>query len=282
MRVQNPFDIIPEKFYNPLSGRNRKFYADVMLTINSRIMEGLEFDITRGDIYSDITLNLMKYNGQLADEVEEDSPYPDLAVTVTRERAYRRLVHCGWLTEEDDENGKEKIVSVPQYAMEHMAMLDRIAEPTEIYLGGFAKSILENLREISDNAKTFQDYFINVIEAYRGIMRETRRIPMYLKNMLQQMIDCEEPGKAADLLREYYEESTGKSIYKLLVEEGITPGLRKEISGELERIRVDDSSVCLRESPGRGNSRFATAPLPVRRWRRKGKGNRQQSICAVT
>ena len=93
------------------------------------------------------------------------------------------------------------------------------------------------------NIETINRNHVNVIEAYRGIMREIRRIPMYLKSMLQQMIDCEEPGKAADLLREYYEESTGKSIYKLLVEEGITPGLRKEISAELERVREDDSIV---------------------------------------
>ena len=238
----NLFDVVPANFFLPISCSNRRFYADCIIDLYEYLTVNGQFYIDKDIVYAVIDNCLSKYQGTLLYEPDEDAPVSQLQLEkpLTKEMVFRKLSNCGWLETEFDADGKTKLVSFPNYAEDQIKSMQKIMHPTKIYLGGYARSIIEALNDVFKVDKPYEGAFVSAIENTKTLMQEVRHIRSSLQKDISEILSCKDYQEAARLLDQYFDKALAGDLHKLQIEEGITSQMRNTIRDCLDRIQMDD------------------------------------------
>lgn len=249
MKRGNLFDSINENFFRILTGQNKRFYADCLIEMHevSIFTDAADFDRER---VNQVISNCMEwYSGTLAEETasdEEDTNMlpeqekMDTRCPPTKDSVFRKLLACGWIDADFDDQTRRQLVSFTVPALTLIPELKRMAQPSRISLGGYTRNIIENLKAVMAVRHPYQDAFMLALNNTYQFMQEMAKIRISIKNEVETILRCKNLEEMTSMLSAYLDSYLDGDYYKLQFAENLTAVERKQITGLLMDIENND------------------------------------------
>lgn len=245
----NLFNSVPESFFQPLCGKNKKFYADCLIELHEQYQITDTSDFDRQHVYAIIETCIEQFQESLMDDECEDtnslSPYEEsvdsscpIIRPLTKERAYYKLRNCGWIEDDIDER-RTQIVSFTIPASTLIPALKKMAQPTKISLGGYTRSIIQDLEAVCSARHPYQDAFRLAIDSTYTFMQEMSKISQEIKGDISSIMECQDFHEMLAMLENYLDKNIDGDYYKLQFSENLTYGDRRKITDLLIQIESD-------------------------------------------
>lgn len=241
----NLFDVISENFFNLLSGKNKRFYADCLITLHREYQTMIPEDFTRTFLLDVVKETLSKHNDSFdIEDVEEkrllENEYSLVKTNVKENLAIARMRKCGWIeiSEPDDKN--IQLVSFTNAAWMLLPKISEIASPNKVSLGGYTRNIVSNLKFLKTAKRPYTDAFIHALKLTEDFMKDMDRIRLEIKNDIKNILNCEDYVLSAKMLGDYLEKSLNGDYYRIQFEEALSERTSMEIADYIMDTRDDD------------------------------------------
>lgn len=249
LKRENLFDSIHENFFRILTGQNQRFYADCLIDLHevSIFTDAADFDRER--VNQVISTCMEGYADILAEEndSDEEDTNPRLGqekmetrCPPTKDSVFRKLLACGWLDADFDDQTRRQLVSFTVPALTIVPELKRMAQPSRISLGGYTRNIIENLKAVMTARHPYQDAFLLALNYTYQFMQEMAKIRISIKNEVETILRCKNLEEMTSMLSAYLDSYLDGDYYKLQFAENLTAVERKQITGLLMDIENND------------------------------------------
>ena len=236
MRV---FDIIPNNFFNLLSGKNKSIYINCLLEL-FRVYEqgsilGMDKDLARQVIIDYLDIN------PLDEELEEIDTETELSNRDRANQILRRLEKTEWI-DIDVNNNYEEILNFRDYAITIIEALKDIAndsyyndEEEGHEFRGYIYTVYSLLNsDYGEYAMVLDQVYKNTL----AFVREIRKLDSRLKFYIKSIVDNSEIKDLINLLVNYKVELVDKAYRRLKTSDNINK-YRADIVKKLEEIQED-------------------------------------------
>jgi hypothetical protein len=173
------FDILPQDLFKPLASPSRRFYADLLLTLNEKTFSLAADAPRRNDVIAEIASFLRGYeiiNGPLKEEGE--------ALTSDDDRArscYARLVETGWFIETKDRY--IRLVDIDPDATGLLHVLGTITRGETRSYGGAVVGVLSALENAKDNPQDRSENVRNALRLAQDFLAHMRLVSVSLRKL---------------------------------------------------------------------------------------------------
>jgi hypothetical protein len=173
------FDILPQDLFKPLASPTRRFYADLLLTLNEKTFSLAADAPRRNDVISEIASFLRGYelaNGPLKEEGE--------ALTSDEDRAraiYLRLIETGWFIETKDRY--IRLVDIDPDATGLLHVLGTIQRGETRSYGGAVVGVLSALENAAANPQDRSENIRNALRMAQDFLAHMRLVSVSLRKL---------------------------------------------------------------------------------------------------
>lgn len=233
------FNIIPNHFFNLLSGKNRSIYVNCLLEL-FRVYEqgsilGMDKEVARSVVEDYLNLN------PLEEEIEDD----ETEEFTNRDRAnqiLRRLEKTEWL-DIDVNNNYEEILNFRDYSITIIEALKEIANDSfyqdyddegHEFRGYIFTSYSLLNSDLGEYAMVLEQVYKNTL----AFVREIRKLDSRLKYYIREIVEQSEIKDLIHLLVHYKSELIDKAYRRLKTSDNINK-YRADIVKKLEAIQED-------------------------------------------
>lgn len=240
------FSIVPQNFYKPLTCRNQAFYADCIIDLHDYISKYID-GLPKNEVLDIIAGCLDTYGNKIIAE-EDDFEAESIKrpeSPLSKDMAYRKLVNCGWLNEEPSEDGKTRQITFHNYAEEQILAMRRMATEKKIFLGGYARSVLDGLTRTLDPAtkRPFQAALFGAWENARMLSQDIRAIRSSLRGEVSKILSPDHDyNTALKMYNEFMDRAVEGDLYSLQISEGINAKLKQDVQSKLDELNFRDES----------------------------------------
>jgi len=193
------FRRLPDDLFRPLSGPNRHVYVDILSRLHKLFFSDSSASIFPSDktVRTEIEETLISLSLREWKHEEDDETLPDNADNTAGHawRAYRRLVRCGWL-EEEQEGYATRVVIPSDVGRLLSALLEISSQRTRLY-GGIVQSIYNNIRQVKEKPEEQAAAFA-LVEAARQaheFFLHLRSLEYGLRDLTKSLKDIHDPKK---------------------------------------------------------------------------------------
>ncbi len=249
MKRENVFDSINGNFFRILTGQNKRFYADCLIEMHevSIFTDAADFD---RELVNQVISNCMEwYADTLAEENTSDEDDTnalsgqekmDTRCPPTKDSVFRKLLACGWIDADFDDQTHRQLVSFTVPALTIVPELKRMAQPSRISLGGYTRNIIENLKAVMTARHPYQDAFMLALNNTYQFMQEMAKIRISIKSEVEMILGCKSLEEMTSMLSAYLDSYLDGDYYKLQFVENLTAVERKQITGLLMDIENNE------------------------------------------
>lgn len=226
------FNVIPEKFFNPLTSKNKVVYSDCIFLLYNTMNSQLSFGVER-EVVIEIIQDYLNDNEELYIEEENDE-------VNNRERAniiLRKLIECSWLNIETT-NSYVQIVSFNDYAIEITKTLQNIMNNKKLEYEGYIITIyaLVKNQALTDKGILVTQIYENTEKLITGLKTLNSNIKKYIDELtkhstVKEIMDV--------LLNDYRENIADKAYHRLKTSENVSK-YRPEIRERLFDFLADE------------------------------------------
>ncbi len=250
LKRENLFDSIKDNFFRILTGQNKRFYSDCLIEMHevSIFTDAADFD---RELVNQVISSCMEwYADTLAEEntSEEDNTNTlpgqekmDTCCPPTKDSVFRKLLACGWIDADFDDQTHRQLVSFTVPALTIIPELKRMAQPSRISLGGYTRNIIENLKAVMTARHPYQDAFMLALNNTYQFMQEMSKIRISIKNEVETILRCKNLEEMTSMLSAYLDSYLDGDYYKLQFAENLTAVERKQITGLLMDIENNET-----------------------------------------
>lgn len=249
MKRENLFDLINENFFQILTRQNKRFYADCLIEMYdvSIFTDAADFDRER--VNQIISTCMEWYADTLAEEnaSDEDDTHvlqgqekADTRCPPTKDSVFRKLLACGWIDADFDDQTHRQLVSFTVPALTTIPELKRMAQPSRISLGGYTRNIIDNLKAVLTARHPYQDAFMLALNNTYQFMQEMAKIRISIKSEVEIILRCKNLEEMTSMLSAYLDSYLDGDYYKLQFAENLTAVERKQITGLLMDIENNE------------------------------------------
>ena len=148
----NLFDLLNPRMFRPLTGRNQRIYADLLMLIWDRCSTSQDYSIGKGAL-TELAETYMEGLGTILPLDEEDSPGESATDARSQGLLFvRRLRDAGWV--EDLEGGyeEENRTALSALAVRLLQLFDELLHPKTVTYSG---KLLKAYRLLQDMAVSY-------------------------------------------------------------------------------------------------------------------------------
>ena len=234
------YDITGEKFFTPLSSRNKKVYIDTILFLKkviNELFETQENDKTKiVDILTDYLNNqasIQLYNDDSNDEIEDEMDNRFKAQLLIN-----KLEEYDWLVEEALGNGK-KTLDFNKHAYSFIFLIEEIINNSKPQYTSYIRIIKTELEQfkynILDSLQIVDDNLKKEVDALRGLRSDIRR---YYRNITKNKDKQNLELLLEEFTGEYKEYFFDKAYLNLKIRDNIDAVI-PELEDRIEEIFSD-------------------------------------------
>ncbi len=234
------YDITGEKFFTPLSSRNKKVYIDTILFLKkviNELFETQENDKTKiVDILTDYLNNqasIQLYNDDSNDAIEDEMDNRFKAQLLIN-----KLEEYDWLVEEALGNGK-KTLDFNKHAYSFIFLIEEIINNSKPQYTSYIRIIKTELEQfkynILDSLQIVDDNFKKEVDALRGLRSDIRR---YYRNITKNKDKQNLELLLEEFTGEYKEYFFDKAYLNLKIRDNIDAVI-PELEDRIEEIFSD-------------------------------------------
>ncbi|MCH5180174.1 MAG: hypothetical protein J1F32_03050 [Erysipelotrichales bacterium] len=238
------YDITGERFFTPLSSRNRKVYLDTILFLHklinvlfeaqendkSKIIEGLKNHL-------DDTVSIKIYDDDLdSDEDIELDNYSKACFLINKLEEY------GWLAEESIGNGKMAI-DFNSHSYSFIALIEELMENRKPQYTSYIRSIKNSIYNFdytkTDDLEIIDNTLSDFVVALRGLRSSIQR---YYKNITKNKSNPDLESLLEEFTGEYKEYFFDSAYLNLKIRDNVDVELPK-IEAQIEKIFSDSINM---------------------------------------
>lgn len=193
------FRRLPDDLFRPLSGPNRHVYVDILSRLHKLFFSDSAASIFPSDktVRTEIEETLISLSLREWKHEEDDETLPEIPDNAAGHawRAYRRLVRCGWL-EEEQEGYATRVVIPSDVGRLLSALLEISSQRTRLY-GGIVQSIYNSIRQVKEQPEEQAAAFA-LAEAARQaheFFLHLRSLEYGLRDLAKSLKDIHDPKK---------------------------------------------------------------------------------------
>lgn len=202
----SPFKQLPDNFFAPLAYGAREHYGALLILFYNLFLEfptGVERSVVVAkyeEYFSEIT-DLEHIDEDNEDESEDESLYYDQTSRGMANRFLRRLIACGWMSEETLHDYTE-IVNITSYAKPFYEALDQVTKGVEIEYESHIVGIYSSLcnESVDDNG---HHALLNAHYHTRLLIESLKVLSQNIKTHIQNIYNHEADVK--DILHFHYD-----------------------------------------------------------------------------
>ena len=205
------FDVLPDELFKPLASLNRRFYADLLLSLHEKTFSLSAEAPKRSDVIheiSDFTIRWEMANGTPADD-ELKTSKEDRARAI-----YQRLRETGWLIEHRDRY--LKLVDLDPDASGLLHVLSSIKRGEARTYGGAVVGVLSALESAAGNPSERSENIRNAIVTSLDFLAHMRMVSVSLRKVEERIV---RQNTIREIFKSFFEEFVQKHLisdYKTL------------------------------------------------------------------
>jgi hypothetical protein len=178
------FDILPEKFYSILNGKNKDIYVSSLILLYRMINEN-DMVVKKSEFTRSLKESLNDCLNSFSIEEEEGESLENSFPTIASKASLitRRLEETGWIVIDVDGENLEEFIVIPSYSIKTISSIfDIVNESSE----GYSSLVHTTYSElvIEDNAKD-EFMYATLVRAFEN----TKKLRIYLNNMVMMVIE---------------------------------------------------------------------------------------------
>jgi hypothetical protein len=238
--VDNVFNTLPGNFFSPLSSPLREHYAALLLIFYDKFMEfptGVEKDVLIG-AYEEYFSGLVDLDSLLDENGEEENITYERDPRGTAFRFQRRLVGCGWMSEEY-RTDYIMMVNITTHARPFLEALYRVRMGLGVEYEGHIIGVYSSL--CSDSVRDNGHYAVlNAHYHTKMLMESLKVLSQNIKQHIQHLYD--HTGEISEILHIHYDvymnEIIDRAYTRLKTSENLSR-YRPKISETITELTAD-------------------------------------------
>ena len=249
------FDVLPDELFKPLASLNRRFYADLLLSLHEKTFSLSAEAPRRAEVIheiSDFTIRWEMTNGA-ADDEELKTSKEDRARTI-----YQRLRDTGWLIEHKDRY--LKLVDLDPDASGLLHVLSSIKRGEARTYGGAVVGVLSALESAASKPSERSENIRNAIVISLDFLAHMRMVSVSLRKVEERIV---RQNTIREIFKSFFEEFVQKHLisdYKTLHTRNNPFRFRMKI---IEQCRAMSSSPLTVMALGEAYFREGRGPSPA-------------------
>ncbi len=229
------FSVLPDNFFNVLSSKNNKVYADCIFLMFNYLNQGNSFGARK-----ELMVNLLTeyFDSCTSYETQENLNSKEKALSVLR-----RLKQCGWIFEEDGSQ-YEVLVNFTFYSIHIIKSLSELKENDELEYLGYIYMIYSALNSL--DISTFSDILDQIYHNTNIVMNKLKSLNANIKKYIQDLLNKKSINDlksiVEDLFVDYKKNIIDQSYQRLKTSDNVSK-YRPYIISKLNEICLDDEII---------------------------------------
>lgn len=191
------FRRLPDDLFRPLSGPNRHVYVEILSSLHKLFFSDSAASIFPSDktVRTEIEETLISLSLRDWKPEEDDETFPDIPDNAAGHawRAYRRLVRCGWL-EEEQEGYATRVVIPSDVGRLLSALLEISSQRTRLY-GGVVQSIYNSIRQVKEQPEEQAAALAEAAHQAHEFFLHLRSLEYGLRDLTKSLKNIHDPKK---------------------------------------------------------------------------------------
>lgn len=191
------FRRLPDDLFRPLSGPNRHVYVEILSSLHKLFFSDSAASIFPSDktVRTEIEETLISLSLRDWMPEDDDETLPDIPDNAAGHawRAYRRLVRCGWL-EEEQEGYATRVVIPSDVGRLLSALLEISSQRTRLY-GGVVQSIYNSIRQVKEQPEKQAAALAEAAHQAHEFFLHLRSLEYGLRDLTKSLKNIHDPKK---------------------------------------------------------------------------------------
>lgn len=191
------FRRLPDDLFRPLSGPNRHVYVEILSSLHKLFFSDSAASIFPSDktVRTEIEETLISLSLRDWMPEDDDETLPDIPDNAAGHawRAYRRLVRCGWL-EEEQEGYATRVVIPSDVGRLLSALLEISSQRTRLY-GGVVQSIYNSIRQVKEQPEEQAAALAEAAHQAHEFFLHLRSLEYGLRDLTKSLKNIHDPKK---------------------------------------------------------------------------------------
>lgn len=231
------FDVLPNNFFNLLTGENKQIMAECIDLVYQSFKNDLSFSSTKEQVVLLFQDYFETHFTQLqSDEVLNNSR--DKAMHVLR-----RLKECGWVNEETADN-YETFITFEDYSIRIMDTLFTLDKVNDVEYSGIVYNIYSSFNnfDVNKGDLVFETGYENTKDLTNKLKNLNSNIKKYIQNLLNEGIKDDLQALLTSLLQDYQTKIIDRAYYNLTTYDNPSK-YRQRIINKINSIINDEKYV---------------------------------------
>jgi len=202
----NLFDLLNPRMFRPLTGRNQRIYADLLMLIWDRCGTSQDYSIGKGAL-TELAETYMEGLGTILPPDEEDEPGGLASDARSQGLLFlRRLRDAGWL--EDLESGyeEETRTALCAPAVRLLQLFDELLHPRTITYSGKLLKAHRLLQDMEHEKSPYENVLKEVSADMADLNTSLRQLNASIGTYIDQLTRNRTPQEVLDLFQQYEDE----------------------------------------------------------------------------
>ena len=202
----NLFDLLNPKMFRPLTGRNQRIYADLLLLIWDRCSTSPDYSMEKSTL-TELAERYMEGLGTPLLPDEEDDPSEMASDARSQgQRFIRRLVDAGWMEELDVGYEEESRTALCAPAVQLLHLFDQLLHPKTVTYSGKLFKAYRLLQGIEDEKSPYENVLKEVSVDMAELNNSLRQLNASIGSYIDQLTQNRTPQEVLDLFQQYEDE----------------------------------------------------------------------------
>lgn len=202
----NLFDLLNPKMFRPLTGRNQRIYADLLMLIWDRCGTSQNYSMEKS-VLIELVENYMEGLGNtlLLDEEDES----DESLSDTRSQAtlfVRRLRDAGWMEELESGYEEETRMALCASAVHLLRLFDELLHPKTVTYSGKLLKAYRLLQGLEQEKSPYENVIKEVSADMADLNTSLRQLNASIGVYIDQLTRNRTPQEVLDLFQQYEDE----------------------------------------------------------------------------
>ena len=202
----NLFDLLNPRMFRPLTGRNQRIYADLLMLIWDRCSTSQDYSIGKGAL-TELAETYMEGLGTILPLDEEDSPGESATDARSQGLLFvRRLRDAGWV--EDLEGGyeEENRTALSALAVRLLQLFDELLHPKTVTYSGKLLKAYRLLQDMEHEKSPYENVLKEVSADMADLNTSLRQLNASIGSYIDQLTRNRTPQEVLDLFQQYEDE----------------------------------------------------------------------------
>lgn len=228
--MKNLFQVLPEDFFKPLTGKYRREYADCILLLFRSFKTEISYGVNRETVVK--TLEGYFETDDLEMTFDDQTYIKDAREKANGVIAY--LKACGWLEYEQEKNHQLNVV-LYEYAVPIIESMNKIIREEEAEYQGIISQIHASLQNKDLYAKPYELIIKGVQENTERLISELKKLNASIKRHMDRQTNEMSASEIIDHFFEYHKNIGSKAYLRMKTSENISY-FRSSIIEKIEEI----------------------------------------------